>query len=114
MNVSQATDLVNLWLAIGICLACLAIAGNMSRTTRCAVRLGVFGLFGGGLLVAGGGIWHFGEWVQTVFLGGALVYLLANLRSPAAIPIDRWSSALAWLVTFAVIVILGLSFAAGA
>lgn len=89
------TDWINIALAIGICLACTSIAAKMTRETRCAVRFGIVGLFAGAIVTAAGGIWEFGDWVQTVYLAGALIYLCANLRSPLAVPHEAWSNRLA-------------------
>lgn len=113
MNVIAITDSVNVAFSVGVVVACLAIGARMDRQTRCAVRFGVWGLFAGALLQAAGGIWEFGDWVQSVFLGGALIYLVANLRQPLAIPSSAWSSRLAWLVAIAVAFVVGLSLSSG-
>lgn len=110
---STATNWINVALALGICLACSSIGGQMSRGTRCAVRLGVFAMFVGALLLVAGGIWEFGDWVQVVFSAGVLVYLVANLRAPAATPSSAWSNRLAWGVTFVVLAVLGFTFSIG-
>lgn len=110
LTVHALTDWINLALAVGICLACLSMAARMNRATRCAVRFGVVAMFIGALLHAFGGIWDFGEWVQTVALGGVLIYLIANLRQPFALSSPGWADALAWCVTVNVVLVICLTF----
>lgn len=107
------TDWINAGLAVGVCLACCSMAGRMNRATRCAIRFGIFGIFAGALLYAFGGVWDFGDWVQTVTLGSILIYLVANLRQPFALPSSRWADGLAWSVTIAIVCVLGLTFSGG-
>jgi hypothetical protein len=104
---AAATNLINTLLACAIVLACLAIAGSITRQTRCSLRLGVFGLFVGAALYAAGGIFKFGDWADMVLLGGVLIYLVSNVRGAALFTSSRRADRVAWLVIGIVLVALG-------
>ena len=97
LTLETATNVLNSALGAGTALACLSMSGHMTRATRCAMRFGVFAMFVGALCYAFGGIWAFGDWIHPVFAAGVLMFLLANVRAPAAAA-PPWTDRLAWLV----------------
>lgn len=112
--IANAINWINVGLAAGIAAAALSVASQVTRSTRCAVRLGVFGIFGGAGLALAGGIWEFGLWAQTVLLGGVLIYMLANARSPITIPSALWSNRAAWAIVGVVLAVMAATFATSA
>jgi hypothetical protein len=112
--VYRVTNALNVLIALGICIACSAILSKVSRQTRCAVRFGIFAMFVGALATAAGGVWAFGDWIQTVLLAGVLIYLVANLRAPAATPSSSWSNRIAWALASVVALVCGVTFSLAA
>ncbi len=113
LSIGEATGLLTHLCAAAICLSCTAIAAQISRATRCAVRFGVLAMFVGALAELLGGIWNFGDWVELVFFSGVLIYLLANLRVPAVLPGAAWSNRAALAIAVLVAGVLALTFAQG-
>jgi pantothenate kinase type III len=110
---AAATNAVTIGLALGVCLACTAIGAQVSRSTRCAIRLGIFAMFVGALAQVLGGWIEFGDWPQMVFFAGALIYLVANLRAPVVCASSSWANGLAWAIAGVVLTVLGFTFSAG-
>lgn len=114
LTLAAATNGVSIAIALGVCVACTAIAAKVERTTRCVIRLGIFGLFVGALARVLGGWIEFGDWPDLVFAAGVLIYILGNLRSPVAVSSSAWANRLGWGVALVTVALVGATLSAAA
>lgn len=86
---------VNLGLLAAVFAASVVMIDRMNRGTRGAIRWGAALLFVGTLAEGAGYVWHWASWTDTLFIGGAGMCLIANLRFPVGsrVPYAEWTAA---------------------
>lgn len=86
---------VNLGLLAAVFASSIVMIDRMNRGTRGAIRWGAALLFVGTIAEGAGYVWHWASWTDTLFIGGAGMCLIANLRFPSGshVPYAEWTEA---------------------
>jgi len=75
-------ELLNFVFMVVAFLCVMAMIDHVDRNTRNSMRLAVVLLGVGTIAEAAGTVRHWEVWTDTLFFGGVLTLLLANLRTP--------------------------------
>lgn len=86
---------VNVGLLAAVLASAVVMIDHMNDGTRGAMRWGTVLLLVGTVAEGASYFWHWANWTDTLFFGGAGMCLIANLRFPGGArgPYDEWNDA---------------------